>query len=81
MKTMLVLVCIPIVAYFVFVKGLLVDFPIEIGRHFESDDKYQRELIDRHNKRAEALIVQCIHRQGAAKFSSHDEYLGCDPLP
>lgn len=75
MKTILVLVCIPIVAYFVFVKGLLV------GRHFNSDDKYQRELIDRHNKRAEALIVQCIHRQGAAKFSSHDEYLGCDPLP
>jgi hypothetical protein len=61
-KTILVLVCIPIVAYFVFVKGLLVDFPIEIGRHFESDDKYQRELLDRHNKRTEALVVQCIHQ-------------------
>jgi hypothetical protein len=81
MKIILVLLSLPVLAYFIGVKGLLVDLPIEIGRAFETQDRIRFEQNARHNKLAEYLIVRCIHRHGLAMFSSLDEYRGCDPLP
>lgn len=76
----IILACISI-AYFIVVKGLLVDLPVAIGEGFISDTQRAREKTARKDERATALIVRCIHRKGIAKFGPLDEYKGCDPLP